>query len=199
MAALRATRLQETLKKGLDLLAEGNHACALVGGLAVSARTTPRFTADVDLAVAVASDREAEAVANRFQSAGATIQAMVEQDAVERLATVRLSMATREGPVLDLLFASCGIEPEVVEAAESVELLPSLRVPIATTAHLIAMKVLSAEAARPRDHSDLLALLREATTEDLAEARRALTLITKRGYHRGKTLHKELDRFIALL
>jgi hypothetical protein len=36
--------------------------CALVGGLAVSARTEPRFTRDADLAVAVASDAEAESL-----------------------------------------------------------------------------------------------------------------------------------------
>lgn len=35
---------------------------ALVGGLAVSARTEPRFTRDADLAVALASDAEAEAL-----------------------------------------------------------------------------------------------------------------------------------------
>ena len=34
---------------------------ALIGGLAVSARTEPRFTRDADLAVAVTSDAEAEA------------------------------------------------------------------------------------------------------------------------------------------
>ena len=33
---------------------------ALVGGLAVSARAEPRFTRDVDFAVAVGSDKEAE-------------------------------------------------------------------------------------------------------------------------------------------
>ena len=43
---------------------------ALVGGLAVSARTEPRFTRDVDLAVAVASDTEAEALIHRLRTAG---------------------------------------------------------------------------------------------------------------------------------
>jgi hypothetical protein len=48
----------------------------------------------------------------------------VEQEAVERLATVRLTVVDDvEGPVIDLLFASSGIEREVVAAAESLELL----------------------------------------------------------------------------
>lgn len=36
---------------------------ALIGGLAVSVRAEPRFTRDVDVAVAIDSDVEAEAVA----------------------------------------------------------------------------------------------------------------------------------------
>jgi hypothetical protein len=40
---------------------------ALVGGLAVSARAVPRFTKDLDFAVAVANDTEAEEVVHRLQ------------------------------------------------------------------------------------------------------------------------------------
>jgi hypothetical protein len=43
---------------------------ALVGGLAVSARTEPRFTRDVDLAVQVDSDAEAEALARELMGSG---------------------------------------------------------------------------------------------------------------------------------
>ena len=41
-------------------------AFAIVGGLAVSVRSRPRFTQDIDLAVAVSSDAEAEAVVLRL-------------------------------------------------------------------------------------------------------------------------------------
>lgn len=41
---------------------------ALIGGLAVSARTIPRFTKDLDFAVAVADDGEAEGMAHKVQS-----------------------------------------------------------------------------------------------------------------------------------
>jgi Nucleotidyl transferase AbiEii toxin, Type IV TA system len=41
---------------------------ALVGGLAVSARTIPRFTKDLDFAIAVASDSEAEEAVHRLGS-----------------------------------------------------------------------------------------------------------------------------------
>jgi hypothetical protein len=53
----------ETLLHRISLvLTNQQQAWALVGGLAVSVRTEPRFTRDVDLAVAVFDDNEAEAL-----------------------------------------------------------------------------------------------------------------------------------------
>lgn len=43
---------------------------ALVGGFAVSVRVEPRFTRDVDVAVAVADDRQAEDVVGRLTGVG---------------------------------------------------------------------------------------------------------------------------------
>jgi hypothetical protein len=55
------------------------------------------------------------------------IETVVEQEAVGRLATVRLTRSSKlQAPVIDLLFASSGIEPEVVAEAERIELLPNL-------------------------------------------------------------------------
>ncbi len=53
---------------------------ALIGGLAVSFRAEPRFTKDVDLAVAVADDHEAEAIVNRMQVRGYALTGVVEQE-----------------------------------------------------------------------------------------------------------------------
>jgi hypothetical protein len=62
-----------------------------------------------------------------------------------RLATVRLRRHIGGvGIIVDLLFASSGIEPEIVEAAEAVEISPKLTLPVATTGHLIALKLLPA-------------------------------------------------------
>ncbi len=53
--------------------------------------------------------------------AGDEVEALVEQDSVARLATVRLGFAGGEqGPVLDLLFASSGIESELVKDADPI-------------------------------------------------------------------------------
>ncbi|MBL8899776.1 MAG: hypothetical protein JNM84_19250 [Planctomycetes bacterium] len=52
-------------------------AFALVGGLAVSVRCEPRFTRDLDLAVAVASDLEAEALVREWIRGGYRILAQM--------------------------------------------------------------------------------------------------------------------------
>lgn len=102
----------------VSLLASLGHRGALVGGFAVSARAKARFTKDLDLAVGVASDTEAEALALSLQRHGLRLQAVIEQQATGRLATLRFidpSVDLRE-PTVGILCASSGIEPEVVAA-----------------------------------------------------------------------------------
>ena len=61
----------ETLLQRISLvLTNQQQAWALVGGLAVSVRTEPRFTRDLDLAVAVANDTEAEGLVHRLHGYG---------------------------------------------------------------------------------------------------------------------------------
>jgi predicted nucleotidyltransferase len=189
------TALETALRRICAELAQAGHAFALIGGLAVSARSEPRFTRDLDIAVAVATDAQAEAVIRSLRAHGYEITAIVEQEAVGRLATARLTRpAEPAGPIIDLLFASSGIEPEVVADAEDIELLPQLRIRVATIAHLIALKVLARDdAARPQDVGDLRALLRVASAVDIVQARAALALIARRGYHRGRDLHERME------
>ena len=192
--------LEAALRRLAADLAAIDQCWALVGGLAVSARAEPRTTRDVDIAVAAATDAEAERLVHALHRCGYTVWAVVEQDATARLATARLSTpeAGRQGIVIDLLFASSGIEPEIVAAAESVELVPQLTVPVARLGHLLALKVLARDdLRRPQDWDDIRALLGEATPADLDEARAALRLISERGFHRGKLLLNELDEVIS--
>jgi hypothetical protein len=53
----------------------------LVGGIAVSFRSRERFTKDVDFAVSVTSDAEAEALAGAFQRAGYRLAQVFENTA----------------------------------------------------------------------------------------------------------------------
>ena len=63
---------------------------AVVGGIAVGARAEPRTTRDVDLAIAVDGDREAEALIRQLLRAGYETVSLVEHASRSRLATVRL-------------------------------------------------------------------------------------------------------------
>lgn len=57
--------------------------------------------------------------------------------------------------MVDLLFASSGIEPEVTRAAELTEVVPGPSFPIATTGHLIALKLLARDdQSRRKDMAD---------------------------------------------
>ncbi len=193
----RVNPLEATLRHiGADLAGLGVGQ-ALVGGLAVSVRTEPRFTRDVDLALAVEDDSYAEAVIRSLLERGYHTVAAVEHEATGRLATVRLTSPVGEGAVVDLLLASSGIEHEIVAEAEQIEVLPGLTAPVATTGHLITLKLLARDdLARPQDLGDLWALLSAARQEDLESAWASLELVTTRGYHRGRDLSAAL---LALL
>jgi predicted nucleotidyltransferase len=183
------------IRLDIDLRALGIR-WALVGGWAVSLRGEPRTTRDLDVTIAVSSDRQAERIARDLLHRGYDFlpESVLEQTTVHRLATVRfLSPATPEGCIVDLLFASSGIEPEVVAAASQLEVLPGLDVPVVQLGHLIALKVL---AGRPQDLADLQVLRRYAEDRDLLLARESLELISRRGYDRGKDLLAEFARLV---
>lgn len=190
--------LDAILRRIVADLARTGHDCALIGGLAVSVRTEPRFTRDADLAVAVADDADAEALVMALRDCGYHDAAVLEQDATARLATVRLSRPEEpDVPVIDLLFASSGIEPEIVAESETMTVISGLRMRVATTGHLIALKVLARDdVRRPQDIVDLRALVKAASADELVRAKRALTLIWSRGYHRGRDLVRDFDTLI---
>ena len=162
----------------------------------MSARTEPRLTRDADLAVLVTGDPDAEALVRDLQGRGWRVVAAIEQEVAGRLATVRLALAGEDvrGAVVDLLFASSGIEPEIVTAAEPIEAVPGFGVPVARLGHLIALKVLARDdRTRPYDRVDLAALLARADAAALDEAWESLTLVMRRGFHRGRDLLAALD------
>ncbi|CAN5462507.1 nucleotidyl transferase AbiEii/AbiGii toxin family protein [soil metagenome] len=182
--------LGDLLSQASQALVEAGTGFALVGGLAVSARTEPRFTRDIDLVVAVDGDGQAEALV-RAVCPPWTVISILEHDGLHRLATARLghqSADTTSGPVLDLLFASSGIEAEIVAAADPIEVLPGVTVPVATVSHLIALKMLAESEERPQDRVDLHALVKVASHRDRQEVIAAVERITARGAHRDRDL-----------
>lgn len=172
---------------------------ALIGGLAVSAYGHSRFTADVDFAVAVKSDSEAETLIHNLVRAGYAVKSLLEQEVIGKIATVRLEVPdTGLSPlIVDLLFASCGIESEVVLAAEFIEAFPGITFPVARVGHLVAMKLLSERDHRAHDRTDLDAMLAEITPEELQLAREAVALIEARGFNRGRDLAASLNDWLS--
>lgn len=174
----------------LGLVERHGRSGCLIGGLAVSVRTDPRFTRDIDLAVSVVDGTSAEDLARNLVADGLTLDTIVEQEAVGRLAMVRLS--DKQGTSIDMLVASSGIEAEIVKDSEMIEVLPELTLPVARVGHLIALKLLSVSPGRETDHSDLRALASVADEVEWKRAKRAVVMITDRGYARGRDLVADL-------
>lgn len=192
-------RLFEALEQVLLRLEEHGASAALLGGLAVSAWTEPRFTRDVDLAVAVRTDADAEQLVRSLGRSGYRLLAAIEQTAAGRLATARLLPPgeTEEGIIVDLLFASSGIESEIVAAAADIDIGGPRPVRVARIGHLVALKLLSQDSTRPQDAVDLNALKAVLDAEEQRRAHQACDLIDRRGYHRGRDLRALLADFLA--
>jgi hypothetical protein len=94
--------VEAALRRAVADLSAVKARWALVGGLAVSARTIPRFTKDLDFAIAVADDAEAEKIVHQLRSRDYRPVEVLEQDYVERLSGVRLAH-TSSDVVVDLL------------------------------------------------------------------------------------------------
>ncbi|MGI9120577.1 MAG: nucleotidyl transferase AbiEii/AbiGii toxin family protein [Acidimicrobiales bacterium] len=189
-------RLEALLRHAAADLERLGAGWALVGGLAVSVRSEARFTRDIDLAVSIDDDDEAEQLIRSLVAAGYRVLATVEQETVGRLATVRLGPpgSTSDDPLLDLLFASSGIEPEIVAGADSLSIVPNIAGPVARVGHLIAVKLLACdEQRRPQDLMDLRALRAVADPLEWEVAGHAVGLITDRGFSRGRDLGGALD------
>jgi predicted nucleotidyltransferase len=190
------TALEHAVAAAARDLRELGARFALIGGLAVSARAEPRLTRDADFAVAVDTDADAEALVRQLMSRGHRLVASIEQTSTARLASVRLTQAeTDHSVVIDLLFASSGIESDVVTNAEVLAILPGLELPVASTGHLIALKLLARDdRLRPTDADDLDALARVASATDWEVAKSAVEAIASRGFHRGRDLQGSLTR-----
>lgn len=169
---------------------------ALVGGLAVSFRTIERATRDIDLAIAAKDDQEAEQIIYALKNLGFSPDVLINHKKHNRIATIRLLSQGRDGFYLDLLFASSGIEEEIIQLAGKIEILPKISIKVASISGLIALKILSAnEDDRIQDLVDLKNLFSSANSQDLLESQNLLRLITQRDFNRNKDLALEFARY----
>ncbi|WP_230470212.1 hypothetical protein [Lujinxingia vulgaris] len=111
-----------------------------------------------------------------------------------RLSTARTTRErSQEWVYVDLLFASSGIEVEIVEQAQAIAVIPEVVIPVARPGHLFALKLLSESAdERPQDAMDLRSLREIIVGEERKAAEEATRLIMDRGYGRGRDLSSRL-------
>jgi predicted nucleotidyltransferase len=173
--------------------------CALVGGFAYGLHVEPRMTKDLDFAIGVNDDEEAEALMRALHRKGYQIAQLLEHAELGRLSTLRLRLpqSTAATADVDLLFASCGIEPEIVNEAVEFVIAGIGAIRVARIGHLIAMKLLSESDDRPNDRADLRGLACVATKAELEAARHAVHLIQTRGFQRGRNLPTALERLVS--
>jgi hypothetical protein len=193
--------LPELLSRAVEDLRECGAEFAVVGGLAVGVYSEPRFTTDVDLAISSSGDRHAEQLVAAMFKRGYQLVSQLENKPDRRLRAVRLKLANEENcPLLDLLFAASGIEPEVVENAITTEVFPSVAAPVARPAELVAMKLLASDNRRRHfDIRDMAVLLQGADSATVDVIRRRLGLITERGLNRSRDLTAEFEALLAEL
>ena len=91
-----------------------------------------------------------------------------------------------------LIFASSGIEAEVVERAVIIDVPGTGPLPVACVEELVAMKTLSMTNRRLQDRIDAQRLLESPSGVDLDRVRANLGLIRERGYDRGEDLEGKL-------
>ncbi len=143
-----------------------------------------------------------EALVRGLMMSGYGVVEMIEQAATGRFATVRLVTPGNDpaSVVVDLLFASSGIEPEIVAQATALEIWPGTIGKVARTGHLIALKLLSRDPRkRPQDQVDLIALIAAADADERALAFAATRLIEDRGFSRDRRLVDDLQQLLAEL
>jgi len=102
------------------------------------------------------------------------------------------------GLLLDVLFASSGIEKEICQDAELLECFPKVFIPVADVEHLLALKILARDdESRPQDHADIQALLRVMSHEECIKTKALLHLISSRGYNRNRNLQALLEEVLT--
>lgn len=187
--------LGNAIKDVVKFLNDSKIDHALIGGLAVSFRTIERATVDIDLIVLANSQAESEQVIRSFQAFGFSVKTLMENKKTRAISTARLLSPNYPNIYLDLLFGATGIEKEIIQASEPIELLPDLKVQVASLSSLIAMKVLSSNNKdRVQDLLDLQNLIKEAESNELLEAHHLIKLIQDRGFNSGIDLFEKFEK-----
>lgn len=148
-----SSALNSTLADLAGLLDAQKIAFAVVGGIAVTLRSEPRFTADVDVVIAVDIDR---AVLLIDQLDASLFEPLVAdpRDLVRTAMLLPLRHCDSDITV-DVAIGLSGFERLLIDRATLMQ-VGLINVPVATAEDLILMKLL---AGRPRDQDDIASIV----------------------------------------
>ena len=142
-----------TLQRLVGALEEIHVPYAVIGGVAVSLRSVPRFTTDVDAVIWV-GESGWDSLLSHLTNHGLKARA---SDPIGFARHNRLLLLTDEDEVeIDLSFGALPFEEDMVRNAESIEISPGLTASIATAEALVVMKAI---AWRPKDQLDIRELV----------------------------------------
>ncbi len=160
----------ELLRALAAVLADHGASWYVCGAQAVLLWGRPRFTADVDVTVRLASD-EVERFVDEMTRAGFTIRFDAGPDFVRRTRVLPFVHEASGWP-LDVVLAGPGLEEHFMQRAVQVDLGEGLRVPVLCPEDLLVTKML---AGRSTDLEDIRGILRERFDRlDLQDVRQTL-------------------------
>jgi len=179
--------VQTTLADAAELLRDRSIPFAVIGGVAVSVRGEPRFTADVDAVVGCDVNGALDLLRDLETTAFQPLFADVEEVVRSALILPLRHRATRTA--LDLALGMTGFEKQVIARAEPVA-LGGVTVPVATAEDLILMKLL---AGRPRDAEDTARIVaRQGSRLDWS-------YLFEQGAGLGEVVGQDLERELTAL
>jgi predicted nucleotidyltransferase len=136
----------------------------IIGGQAVLVHGEPRLTRDVDVTLAVDTNRLSDVVA---AMTGVGLKPLVDPESFTRKTMVLPCADTGSGVRVDLIFSYSPYERQAVERAQSIRIGGS-DVRFASVEDLVIHKVL---AGRPRDIEDVVGVMRRNPAADLVYIR----------------------------
>jgi len=191
--------LVSAVKRVVQDLSELKVRFAIVGALAIGSRGRVRQTLDADIAVSLPDINKSDELINSLVLRGYGINNLYRNES--KLALARLFSPDNLNNLfeIDLLFDLCGIEQEVIDMAEVLEIWPGISAPIARMPALLAMKARCQELPeRIQDKADLVnQLIPFATLSDIEEARILIQLVEQRGYNEGRSLLQDFNMLVA--
>lgn len=152
MGAIDPGSMLGALRRLAALLSQWSGGAAVVGGVGIVARVRPRFTADIDVVIAVEPSRVTELLA--LAGGHGWTHDPSELDELLEGGLARLRAADGPGVALDLMFVDSAFLESVVERATPVG-IGDASIPVASVEDLLLMKL---EAERPQDIDDILAI-----------------------------------------